>query len=207
MGLATGYVHLPGQSVVPMHGNDRFMMIVGAVVLLLVLGSAVIFGGNASSPQTKKKDPDNYLADLTAVSESIDQSGELAAGANETVPVMQGTRIIKNITAVLTWVDETQRPGMPRLRRYQNMPDTFTLSVIAPDGNSTDLSASNAPGGEGRIELSKSFSESELNAAIDIAMGSETALPEWKVEVVLTDAADWRTVLPPHFIGDRKSVV
>jgi hypothetical protein len=186
-----------------MHGNDRLMMIVGGVVLLLVLGSSVLFGGSATAPPDDDSEPGNYIKDLTSASESIDKSGELTVAANESVPVTQGTRIIKNLTASLTWVDETVRPGMPRLRRYQNMPDTFTMSVEAPGKNSTPQSAANTAGGEGRIEMSLSFSESELNAAIDAALGAGTPLPDWNVEVVLTDAGDWRTLLPPHLIGFR----
>jgi hypothetical protein len=137
------------------------------------------------------------------MSEKIDRSGELAAGANESFSISQGTRIIKNVTAVLTWVDETQRPGVPRLRRYENLPDSFTMSVTPPGGNGSEQSAANPAGGEGRIEISLSVSNEDLNSAIGDAIVSGTLLPDWSAEVVLTDAGDWRTVLPPRFIGFR----
>jgi hypothetical protein len=180
------------------------MLIVGAVVLVVVLSSAIVLGKNKPGDGGDRFDKDDWVHGLEAVSESKPSSGELAVGANETIIIPQGTRIIKNLTAVLTWVDETQRPGMPRLRRYQNQPDSFSMSIDPHMGNQTqDGAGSNTIGGEGRIEIKISLSNDELNAAIDAARNAGTGLPDWSVEVVLTEAGDWSTLLPPHIIGFR----
>jgi len=185
---------------------DTPVIISSVVVVIVVFASAVIMGNDSVAGGSGPiKGGDDHLSGLDLATESGDLPGELAIGASMDVPLVQGTRIIKSVNATLTWVDESERPGMPRLRRYENLPDTFQLELVETDGNATSQTGQNPQNGEGQLTISRTLAEGELNSIIDTVLledGNRT-ISDLVLRVTLTDAGNWRTLLPPHVIGFR----
>lgn len=165
-----------------MIGHDSKILSSGAVVLFLVVLTAVIFGSNAEEiAETANGIADDIFQGQTTKIEEGSGSGQLAEGGEDTVTIDADNRAIKNITAVLTWTDE---PDQRRVRLYQNQPDRFSMSIIDPEGNVTDSSSgSNTRGGEGNIELQVSLS----NEQIQSFMGSDG----WTITISLESVGDY----------------
>jgi hypothetical protein len=189
-----------------MEGNDRFVMISGIVVLIVILGSALALGANNDLSEPPPWKPPTYFGEL--MTETISEGGEAQLGETYTVEIPLsdynpdgGTRIIRNITATLTWVDETDKPGM-RLRRFENQPDTFSLSLECPHGNATDVSGSNPQNGEGRLDLMESHTNEELNSELGTILSTgNSTFGTWKVDITMTEGGMWIPVLPPRLLG------
>jgi hypothetical protein len=187
-----------------MHGNDRLMTIVGAIVLFLVLGTSWVFGGDLGDDEPPVDPYHDYVGDLTAISETISHPSSdtgLAEGSTDSIEIPQGRTIIKNLTATLTWNDETQKPGLPRLRRFENLPDQFSLGIKNAEGNTTQGKGTNTIGAEGRVELTVSIKKDDLNKIISEAIaGGQTSLPAWTANITLESAGDWLPMLPPKVL-------
>lgn len=108
--------------------------------------------------------------------------GELEEGDSMEITVENtGERILSNISYSLTWTDENDPPGRPRVRRYDNQPDQFSVVIMTPEGNSTVLAPSS--GGGGSLRGSHNFKEEEIGGIYN--QGNLT------VVVTLTNAGDW----------------
>lgn len=84
-------------------------------------------------------------------------SSEITERSNEPFPIIANeSKVIKKISVRVTWEDETGRPT--RLRTYQNQPDTFSVTLVYPDGNSTHLGEND----DGTISGDKTFNETEI---------------------------------------------
>ena len=185
-----------------MKGYDRYIVVSGAVFLFLIVLTSVIFGANVGGSQDKRPVQKGYLDSMELKKETISNVGQLDEGGEDLITIAQTGKAIRNVSAVLTWVDESDRPGMPRLRRYENQPDTFELRTLPPIGNGSSQTAQNPVNSEGVIELSHSHTLDELYTMIEEARSSQNStLPDWELAVKLVSAGDWAPVLPPKLIG------
>ena len=165
------------------------------VFVVIVVGLASLFSFQASSIKVGPVDPSAgrgpggdevpLLANLTtpgsaSEAETVDQ--ELTIEQPKVVAV----------TFRLLWTDE------PDGARHTNQPDSFSLSVTAPTGETEAGSGDNPPGGEGSIEVT--FSR-DLDAP--------KVKPEqwdgrgWNVSITLDAAGDQEPSLGPSIFGFR----
>ncbi|MDG6224198.1 MAG: hypothetical protein QCI82_01655 [Candidatus Thermoplasmatota archaeon] len=185
-----------------MKGYDRYVVISGTVFLFMIVITSLMFGANVGGDGGDRPVEKGYLEPLELKKETISNVGQLDEGIEDLITIAQTGKAIRNVSAVLTWVDESDRPGMPRLRRYENQPDTFELRTQPPVGNGSSQTAQNPVNSEGRIELSHSHTLDELYTMIDEARSSQNStLPDWELAVKLVSAGNWVPVLPPKFIG------
>lgn len=185
-----------------MKGYDRYVVVSGAVFLSLIVLTSIVLGTNTGSSQDTSPVQKGYLDSMELKRETISNVGQLDEGSEDLITIAQAGKAIRNVSAVLTWVDESDRPGMPRLRRYENQPDTFELRMLPPFGNSSSQTAQNPINSEGRIELSHSHTLDELYMMIEEARSSQNStLPDWEMAVKLVSAGNWVPVLPPKFIA------
>ncbi|MFO8051351.1 MAG: hypothetical protein R6V01_06595 [Thermoplasmatota archaeon] len=182
-----------------MNSNDRKVRNIGIAVLLLMLLTSVLLKGEVVSDTSGDDDGyANYFEDMQLRSASSAESGELEEGESATVMIPEEGRVVKNMTAVLSWQDESDPPGIPRIRRYENQPDTFSLKVLSPDGNSSSDTASNPVGGSGVIEISFSMEDTVLNQRLD---SGSAGTGNWTVEISLDSTGMWTPQLGPGFIA------
>jgi hypothetical protein len=123
----------------------------------------------------------------------------LSVGETYTITISEEIgQIIKNFTARLSWSDESDPPGRPRLRRYENQPDTFSLRIMAPDGNSSDVQGQNSIGGTGDLEIRESFEDDYLSQLMEEGIVGQG---NWTIDITLTSSGIWTPVLGPGVLG------
>ena len=172
-----------------MNSNDKKVTFAGFGILFIMLITAVIFGSNASEGEEGTPSlPADILSRYTMNRTTDSKSGDLAAGASQTFDFDLTGKLLRNITARVTWQDEQDLPGRPRIRRYENRPDTFALTLSDMEGNITDEnSGSNPQGGEGEVEVKVTIGDEELVTLLDSEYDGEV----WSVEVTMVDAGMW----------------
>lgn len=169
-----------------MNSNDKKVTFFGIGVLILMLGLSLLFGSNATGGEGRGNghgmDP---FKDNTLYSETIKLSGDLDEGATSTHDIDTAGKLIKNLTAKLTWEDESDLPGRPRIRQYNNQPDTFGMTISDISGNfSEEGTGTNPEGSEGTIELDLSINNTVLKDMVN----SETS---WTISVDMVSAGMW----------------
>lgn len=186
-----------------MNSNDKKVRNIGIAVLLLMLITSVLFRGDVISESSRPHDGrGNFFQDMPLQPGSSAESGDLSSGESAEISIAEDGRIIKNMTAILSWDDENDPPGLPRLRRYENQPDQFSVMITAPDGNSTSDSGSNQIGETGTLELHWSVQDTILNDQLNEGTaGSGT----WSIQITLVDTGMWTPQLGPGFIGLQDS--
>ena len=172
-----------------MNSNDKKVTFIGFGLLFLMLGIAVIFGSNAGGDEdTPPEDPVDFFKDHILYSETLKHSNELNEGGTEYISIDTTGKLVKNITATLTWSDEVQQPA-PRPRRHVNQPDSFALTILWNDGNdSVSGSGSNPQDEQGEIVLQTSISSEDLKAIFD---SGDEGIRNWTALVKMTDAGMW----------------
>ena len=176
-----------------MNSNDKKVTFAGFGILLVMIISAVALGSNTSQGEEGTSSTlADILDDFTLNRTTESFSGELQEGAAETFEIDLQGRLLKNLTATLTWEDESELSGRPRIRRYENQPDTFSLSVSDVEGNNTDEdSGSNPMDGEGEISARISNEDQELVRLLDTEYQGEV----WSVDVTMVNSGGWTPMI------------
>ncbi len=62
-------------------------------------------------------------------------SGDVSEGQSAPDVIIENTRekVLKFVNIEMTWEDESDPPGFPKLRNYENEPDVFSVSIISPN--------------------------------------------------------------------------
>ena len=123
---------------------------------------------------------DSFIED----SENLTGGGMLDEGQSETIIISsEPDKYIKEVKVTLTWTDEPDTRYF--LRTYENEPDTFSVSINAPNA-SVSKSASNVHGEQGMVEAELSFSIEEVAEIIS----EEIHDYEFTVEITMVEAGD-----------------
>jgi hypothetical protein len=131
-----------------------------------------------------KADP-KVIAKYVDTTEELSSSGNLRENAKaDDLVEASSQKVVTSIYTSLTWSDETTAPGF-RLRRYQNQPDSFTVSILSPNG--TILAQET--GSSGSLGAQRDLDEEEVLTFF--GNGNFT------VRVSLDDAGDWEPRLGP----------
>jgi hypothetical protein len=172
-----------------MNSNDKKVTFLGIGVLFAMLLIAVIFGSNASGGgDDDDRDPDDPFGKFTLYTERFSDSGDLQEGASQMSDMDLNGKLVRNVTATVTWTDETDPPGRPRIRQYTNQPDTFSLSMSDTGGNfSGSDQGANAQGQQGEVMVQISIEDQVLTEMLD--QGYEGAM--WSAEVTMVEAGIW----------------
>ena len=184
----------------PMNVKDRKILSLGIGILILMLITAFIFGGSiAEGGGASEMDLQQLFGDAELRSETVNMDGNLNEGQQDSHEIDTVGKLVKNITARLSWQDETSPPA-PRLRQHNNGPDTFSLEVISPDGNSSRAEGSNQIDNPGEIIVTISIEEEDL---LTLMLGQMFGLGNLTVEVTMVDAGMWVPQVGPGMIGLR----
>jgi hypothetical protein len=180
-----------------MNSNDKKVTFAGFGILLIMIISALIFGSNATEgEQGKTSLAGDVFKDFQVNRTTESFSGELDQGASHTFSIDLSGKLLKNITATLTWTDESDLPGRPRIRRYENNPDTFSLEISDENGTHVEsASGSNPQGREGDIRAKLAVNNSALAELFETEYDGET----WTVDVTMVTAGGWSPQI--GFIG------
>jgi len=182
-----------------MNKNDRLVRNVGIGVFLLMLLTSIIFGGmGGSTGSDEGGDDKDFLKGLILKRGTTAREEELAESGSIEIEIEEIGIIIKNMTVKLSWTDESEPPGLPRLRRYENQPDSFSVQLTESNGNTTTERGTNPMGSPGTIEISVSLEDSELG---ELYRAGASGNGTWSVEVTLVDCGMWTPVLGPGIIG------
>ncbi|MGA1866359.1 MAG: hypothetical protein ACMUFK_02695 [Thermoplasmatota archaeon] len=183
-----------------MNRYDKLVRNIGIGIFVVMLILSIVLGSDqGSSEPPPGNGDDNYFEDLPLQRSTFVEPGDLNPGDTYTKTITErDNEIFKNLTAKLSWTDETDPPGRPRIRRYENQPDTFSLRVVFPDGNSSDTQGANPIGGAGTLEVSVSFDDEYLDTLLD---EGRLGRGVWTIEVTLIRAGIWTPVLGPGAIG------
>lgn len=128
------------------------------------------------------------LRDRMEVQDKVSRPGELQEGGSEQIPVSNDLeRIVSAISVDLSWQDETDKPGLPRLRRYINQPDTFRVTLTGPNGTVIETR------------------ESDSSIGFDIRIEEEDILSnleegDYSLTLELVTAGDWEPARGPSLI-------
>ncbi len=180
-----------------MNKNDKLVRNVGIGVFILMLTLSFLMSGSGDSEGSGVSiNVKNPFEGIPLQKTTASDSGSLPASRSFIMEISEEGSMIKNVTARLSWTDESSPPGLPRVRRYENQPDTFSLHIIAPDGNSTDVRGKNPAGGSGDLEVIFSLEDEVLAQLME--QSNETA---WSVMVTMEDAGMWKPMLGPGLIG------
>jgi hypothetical protein len=183
-----------------MNRYDKVVRNIGIAILILMIGSSVVLGRNNVDEGSSGSSEGPMVFDGVPLQRSTAaESGRLSVGETHTITISEENgQIIKNFTARLSWSDESSPPGRPRLRRYENQPDTFSLRIMAPDGNSSDVQGQNSIGGTGDLEIAESFDDDYLSQLMeDEIVGNGN----WTIDITLTSSGMWTPVLGPGVLG------
>ncbi|MBN1391023.1 MAG: hypothetical protein JXA22_10330 [Candidatus Thermoplasmatota archaeon] len=183
-----------------MNRYDKLVRNIGIGIFIVMLVTSIVLGSDqGSSGPPHQTDTVNVFEGLLLQRATAAQDDDLSQGDTSTITIAEGDgEVIKNLTAKLSWTDETEPPGRPRVRRYENQPDTFSLRVTYPDGNSSDIQGQNQIGSPGILEVVVSLDDEYLNTLLDVGRLGRGV---WTIEVTLVGAGIWTPVLGPGVIG------
>lgn len=122
------------------------------VVAMVIIGASV---GTTAYVGSSEEGERKVEVDLVDRSVRISSSGELQEGDSMIIPVEVAETNVLSFNVTLTWEDEQDPPGRPRIRQYENQPDSFRVEVNM-DNFTQPYSGEgvNVVGSEGRIEIS-----------------------------------------------------
>jgi hypothetical protein len=96
-------------------------------------------------------------------------------------------KVLSSVSFTLSWNDENDLPGRPRVRRYENQPDEFSVRLKAPEGNSTIILTSVGSG----ETLTGSYEFNETEIAGIYGMGNLS------LDITLVNCGDWVPQIGP----------
>ncbi len=183
-----------------MNRYDKIVRNVGILIFILMLGTSIGFGSRSVEPteQNRTQGPNIFL-DVPIQRSTAADTGSLTPGDTFVLSISEeGGQVIKNFTAKLSWSDESNPPGRPRVRRYDNQPDVFSIRVLQPDGNASDEQGPNSVGGTGDLEISESLDDTYLARLYEEGIAG---MGNWTVEVTLESTGMWTPVTGPGVLG------
>ncbi len=142
-------------------------MAAGLVVLVVAIG------GSFATAQRLQREPAGGPGAPTLATGTFSDSGTLQQGESIEVPLGLADLEITWLIANLTWMDEADAA------RHTNQPDSFSIDLVAPDGETATDSGSNTRGAEGALSVAR-----------QVAEGGDPLMGDWTVTVTLTDAGD-----------------
>lgn len=172
-----------------MNSNDKKVTFLGLGILFMMILVSVIFGSNASSSEEGGGGSNEApFAEMNLMNGNEKSPGELDVGASDQKNVDMEGVLIRNITATVTWQDESSIPGRPRIRQYTNQPETFSLSISDSTGNfSMRSSGSNPVGGQGEVTVEISLTDEDLLQMMEM----DNIVSSWVIEVTLDESGGW----------------
>lgn len=156
-----------------------------------MLGKAEILSIIGSSGNSGEDLP-RELRDFVEIQTKSNMPGDLNEGSSSQMTIENTEdRVLKSFNYRLTWKDETDPPGRPRVRRYDNQPDEFSVRVLSPEGNSTVLAISD--GSSGTLTGSHELNNSEIQGSFRTG--------NFTIEVTLINAGDWTPSIGIGLVG------
>ena len=111
-----------------MHRNDRLMIMLGILVVIIALIGAAV-GGSAKIDDVVQDEIVNPLAWPVSTSPVKHISGNLNENSHETIGLEVNDTYVTKVIIELNWLDEAPATGPGR---YENQPDTFNFTVVTP---------------------------------------------------------------------------
>jgi hypothetical protein len=183
-----------------MNRYDKIVRNVGIIIFILMLGTSIGFGSRSVEPteQNRTQGPNIFL-DVPAHRGTAADADSLTPGDTFVLTISEeGGQVIKNFTAKLSWSDESNPPGRPRVRRYDNQPDVFSIRVLQPDGNASDEQGPNSMGDPGNLEISITLDDTYL---AQLYKEGIAGTGNWTVEVTLESTGMWTPERGPGMLG------
>ncbi|MFW3146677.1 MAG: lysostaphin resistance A-like protein [Thermoplasmatota archaeon] len=155
------------------NGSKTSLIPAGALSAVTVVTLVVLFGLTSAVglksldklyPSEERTGPsgDFVLEEFTQTSDTVLMDGDMDVGDTETVALNSTSwKIIKEVEFLLSWQDEAEKPGRPTIRPYTNNPDTFRLTITAPNITATDQ-AVNTEGGSGSVRIIVKVNDSAI---------------------------------------------
>jgi hypothetical protein len=177
-----------------MNRYDKIVRNLGIVIFVIMLISSFLMGNNSvGSDNDQDQQGPVIFKDAPVQRSTAADNDYLTSGQSFTIAISEKDgEVIRNFTARLSWTDETNPPDRPHIRRYENLPDTFSLRIVQPDGNSTDIQDANPAGRSGSLEIPISLKDEYLS---DLYGKGIAGNGNWTVEVTLISAGRWTTAL------------
>lgn len=97
-------------------------------------------------------------------------------------------KVLKSIEIDMTWIDENDPPGIPRVREYENQPDEFSVMVRSKNGTVLINERSDTGSISGSYDLSSEEMEGSFGQG------------DFIISVTLESAGDWTPRLGPGII-------
>ena len=180
-------------------------------VVFCVIGCGFIMSITAALGETDftrfaaiSKGDANSAADLGPMvtsEEILSGSGNLNEGQFDTIVLTsESEKYIQEVTVTVTWTDET---GIPRDLLYENLPDTFSVTVNGPNATDT-ASGANPSNGQGEISAAINFS----NEGISNIISQEGVNYTGEIIIKLEAVGDYKAKagpgpFAPHDTGNR----
>jgi hypothetical protein len=132
------------------------------------------------------------VEDFVPIGTQQNIAGDLNEGQSSTLMDIPNTndKVLKSVDIKMTWIDESDPPGLPKIRNYENEPDEFLIRIVSPNGTSI-------------IEKSSDRSITESRELTEDEMKGSYGVGNFTVEVTLIDAGDWYPAFGPGLITYR----
>ena len=154
-----------------MQPRDYRVVAVGVVVLIVAVAGS--FGMAQKLPEAEARGP-MITVDLTG---SFSTDGTAQEGETVDIPLPLADTAVTWVTVNLTWADE------PDSARHTNQPDSFTISLLPPNGDPFSNSGANPQGQPGAISVE-----------YRLADGEKPMVGDWNVTITMDTAGDQRAM-------------
>ncbi|MGA1792727.1 MAG: hypothetical protein ACMUHM_02145 [Thermoplasmatota archaeon] len=142
------------------------------------------FGGGGSGNTWSFGDTEGYIQ----LTEKIAEAPYVRERSSSSTTISAGPeKVIQKISITVTWQDETS-PPQPRVRRYQNQPDTFAGTLIWPDKNNTPLNQDS----NNQLSLDLALTDQQVEDMFNQG--------DFLLTVTCTSAGDWQAIISPFDI-------
>ena len=114
-----------------MHRNDRLIILLGLIVVVIALVGAAI-GGQPKAPEESPDEVIDYTQWPVVHSPQKTLKGNSIENTDEMVSFNVSDEYVISVSLELNWKDESNAQG---LGLYQNQPDSFNFTVYTPWGD------------------------------------------------------------------------
>ena len=163
-----------------MNANDRKMTMFGIFVVIIAIIGAFV----SEMPAIFKEATDTEIQWVEHSEVIGPYPGTLQEGGSTDEPINIDKEQIVSVSVTLTWQDD---PNFSN--RHTNQPDSFTLSLIPPNG-----------AGE---EKSSDTGSISIDVSIDENMTAEDYIGEWIIGITLDNAGDHTPIFGPLGLRDQ----